>query len=524
MGCVLCDAQQKEFILKDQQTKKEYKRKDSLSTVKFLDSLAENSYYFTGVQSVEHQGNVTYILFDKGQNYSKVMVVLPEETALLLKSNIEQLTHNLDSLKQQISKAYSEKGYVFNRVKSVFLSMENQLPKVKIEVWKGEARTITGFVLKGYTKIPKRFVANLEKEFSGKIYTSGHLQKIASRLTNHTFVSLEKPPQTLFTKDSTQVYLSLQKKKTNSFDGILGFGNQQGNKITFNGNINLDLRNVFNGFERILLYWQRNPQAGQNFDLQADVPYLFRTHLGTSVSMNIYRQDSTFANFRFRPALYYQFSEHQKFGVRGSIELSSVLENSIASTQEFTKKGFGIFYQYLLPSEETLLQYQTKINIEADRLNAYYQNSGTAFRQLQYAIFAEHNLPLTGNHYLNLRVQSALLDTDAEVATNELFRIGGYRSLRGFNEESLFTDFYGWGGIEYRYLVSNQAFFDVFGELASIRNSVLKEHRKLYSLGLGFNFMLPLGLMTFQISNGFQAGSALRFQETRIHWGLISRF
>ncbi len=52
-----------------------------------------------------------------------------------------------------------------------------------------------------------------------------------------------------------------------------------------------------------------------------------------------------------------------------------------------------------------------------------------------------------------------MLDSDGEITTNELFRIGGYNSLRGFNEQSLFTDFYAFGGVEYRYLVSNQAFF-----------------------------------------------------------------
>ena len=51
-----------------------------------------------------------------------------------------------------------------------------------------------------------------------------------------------------------------------------------------------------------------------------------------------------------------------------------------------------------------------------------------------------------------------MLDSDGEITNNELFRIGRYNSLRGFNEQSLFTDFYAFGGVEYRYLVNNQAF------------------------------------------------------------------
>jgi hypothetical protein len=62
-------------------------------------------------------------------------------------------------------------------VKTQFLGFENEIPKVEISVFKGDKRLINGFVLKGYTKVPKRFVKNLEKEFVGKNTTT----KIFSR-------------------------------------------------------------------------------------------------------------------------------------------------------------------------------------------------------------------------------------------------------------------------------------------------------------------------------------------------------
>ena len=54
LGCGLfVKAQQRTFILKDKDTQKEFIKKDSLSAVTFLDSLAQNSYYFTQVVKVE---------------------------------------------------------------------------------------------------------------------------------------------------------------------------------------------------------------------------------------------------------------------------------------------------------------------------------------------------------------------------------------------------------------------------------------------------------------------------------------
>lgn len=517
-------SQQKQFILIDSQTKKEFIKKDSLAAAKFLDSLAENNYYFTKVLNVEKVDKTTKILFDKGENFNEAKVSLPNETAEFLKSKNEIFTKNLDSLKQVINQKYTDEGFAFNRVKTQFLGFENEIPKVEISVFKGDKRLINGFVLKGYTKVPKRFVKNLEKEFVGKKYDNENLLKINSRLENHPFVLLERTPQTLFTKDSTEIYLTLQKKKSNNFDGILGFGNNDRQKISFTGSINLNLKNVFNSFESISLYWQRNQQSGQNFDLQTDIPYLFGSNVGANLNMNIYRQDSTFANVKFRPSLYYQLSAKQKIGARGNFEISSVLDDTYTSGQDFSKKGVGVFYEFIETSEEPLFVYKTKIIGEADLLSSFYQNLDKTFQQTRYFFFAERNFHLKGNHYFNIKAESAMLNSGGEVTTNELFRIGGYNSLRGFNEQSLYTDFYAFGGVEYRYLVSNQAFFDVFGQLANVRNSTLKTTSKLYSFGVGFNFILPIGLMTFQVSNGQEFGNPFKFQDTKIHWGIVSKF
>ena len=112
------------------------------------------------------------------------------------------------------------------------------------------------------------FCEEFRKEFVGKKYDDVNLLKINSRLENHPFLMLEKTPQTLFTKILHKFTFTFQKKKSNNFDGIIGFGNNDKKKFTFTGSINLNLKNVFNSFETISLYWQRNQQSGQNFDLQ----------------------------------------------------------------------------------------------------------------------------------------------------------------------------------------------------------------------------------------------------------------
>lgn len=522
--CVSLQAQQKEFWLIDIQTDQRISVKDSVSAVKFLDSLTQNNFYLTTLKNVIKEENRTEIYFDKGKNFNEANVKLSDEIPENTNLKHEFYTKNLDSLKKHINETYRNKGFTFNRVKTKFLGMKQNIPLVEISLVKGEQRKIDSFVVKGYEKVPKRFVKNLEKDFKGEIYDDKNLIRINQALQNHPFISLEKQPQTLFTKDSTQIFLFLQKRKSNSFDGIIGFGNDKTEKFTFNGSLNVNFRNMFNSFETVNIFWQRNPDKGQTFDLKTDIPYLFKSNLGLDLNVNIYRQDSTFANVKFLPSLYLHLSNRQKLGLRGTFETSSVMDSLYVQGKDFGKKGIGVWYDFTEPTEVALFLHKTKIRASADYVSTNYSKENNMVMQNNLFFSGERNFFITGNHYLNLKAETAMINSKNELVENELLRFGGWNSFRGFNENTLLADFYYYGTAEYRYLVGEQAFFDVFGQYGELNNKTLSARPKLYSFGLGFNFFLPIGLMSFQISNGNQFGNALKFGDTKIHWGILSRF
>lgn len=519
-------AQKKEYWLIDKATGTKRIVPDSANAVKFLDSLAENSYFFTELKEVKNLEDHTEIYYDKGQNFNQAYVRFSDSIMADLKFEKQEIfTKNLDSLKKDINQKYRDKGFAFNRVKTKFVKMEKKtVPSVRISVVPASQRKIDALVFKGYTRLPKQFVKNLNKEYSGKTYDDKNLISLNQSFRNHPFISLEKPPQTLFTKDSTQVFLFTQKRKTNSFDGMLGFGNDKTEKFTVNGTLNIMLKNMFNGFESIGVYWQRNPDKGQTFDLQTDIPYTFGSNVGLNVNVNIFRQDSTYANVKFLPAIYYHLSPRQKLGIRGTFESSVILDSLYTSGKDYSKKGIGLWYQYQNDSEIPLFLYKSNLRLEVDFLKTTYDKTQEKYNQIRYFVSAEHNFNLSGNHYLNLKGESALMSAKNELSTNELFRFGGWNSMRGFNEQSLISDFYAYVGSEYRYLVNDQAFFDVFAQYGQMSNKSLGINPELYSFGFGFNFFLPIGLMSFQISNGNQFGNPFKFNETKIHWGILSRF
>lgn len=522
--CVFFKAQQHEFWLIDIQTQKKTLAKDSIAATKFLDSLSQNNYYLTQLTNVKKDRTKTEIYFDKGKNFNEALVKVDDEIAKNTNHANQFFTKNLDSLKKVINENYRTQGFTFNRVKSKFLRMENNIPQIEITVIKGNPRNIDGFVIKGYEKVPKRFIKNIEKEFQGKKYDDQNLLRINQSLQNHPFLLLEKPPQTLFTKDSTQVFLFLKKKKTNTFDGIIGFGNDNSDKFTFNGSLNVNFKNMFNAFETVNVFWQRNPDKGQTFDLKTDIPYLFKSNFGTNININIYRQDSTFANVKFLPSLYLHLSNRQKLGLRGTFETSVVMDSLYTQAKDFSKKGIGLWYEFNEPSDVQLFLYKTRIRAEADYFSTNYSKENVNVTQNNFYFSGERNFYILGNNYLNLKAETALINSKNELVTNELLRFGGWNSFRGFNENTLLADFYYYGSAEYRYLVGSQSFFDIFAQYGQLNNKNLSLKPKLYSFGIGFNFFLPIGLMTFQISNGNEFGNPVKFSDTKIHWGILSRF
>lgn len=522
--CVFGKAQQHEFWLFDIETQKKTLAKDSIAATKFLDSLSQNNYYLTQLTNIKKEGSKTEIYFDKGKNFNEALVKVDDEIAKNTKLENQFFTKNLDSLKKAINENYRNQGFTFNRVKSKFLRMENNIPQIELTVIKGNPRNIDGFVIKGYEKVPKRFIKNIENEFQGKKYDDQNLLKINNSLQTHPFVILEKQPQTLFTKDSTQIFLFLKKKKTNTFDGIVGFGNDNSNKFTFNGSLNVNFKNMFNAFETVNVFWQRNPDKGQTFDLKTDLPYLFQSNVGTNINLNIYRQDSTFANVKFLPSFYLHASNRQKIGIRGTFETSVVMDSLFTQARDFSKKGIGFWYEFSEPTDVELFLYKTRIRAEADYISTNYSKENFNVNQNNLYFFGERNFYISGNNYLNLKAETALINSKTELVTNELLRFGGWNSFRGFNENALLADFYYYGSAEYRYLIGSQAFFDIFAQYGQLHNKNLSLKPKLYSFGIGFNFFLPIGLMSFQISNGNEFGNTVKFGDTKIHWGILSKF
>ena len=107
-----------------------------------------------------------------------------------------------------------------------------------------------------------------------------------------------------------------------------------------------------------------------------------------------------------------------------------------------------------------------------------------------------------------------------------MFRIGGLRTLRGFDEESIYASTYVIPTIEYRYLFAENSNLLLFTEGAwyeNVSNGAYLSDTP-FSFGAGVNFETKAGILTMTYALGSQLNNPIDLRNGKIHFGLIALF
>src|SRR5690606_22800004 len=137
----------------------------------------------------------------------------------------------------------NQRGNAFARLKlTEFEKTQNETLSATLFVDNGSIRTVDSIAVKGYEKFPRSFLKYYAGIKAGKVFNQKELVAQSENLNSLGFVNTIRPPEALFRKDSTTVYLYLEKQHNNHFDGILGFAtDEETQKLALNGYLNLEL-------------------------------------------------------------------------------------------------------------------------------------------------------------------------------------------------------------------------------------------------------------------------------------------
>ena len=456
---------------------------------------------------------------------STTSIELPPKLSLGLDDNNEILLpfEELPGYLQNIANQFEKAGRSFAEVRLADISVEEDEAEASLVITDSRERTIDKVIVRGYENFPESFVRHALGLKIGSRFTRSKLDRASKAINNLSFADETRAPEVLFTPDSTQVYLYLSRRRSNRFDGIIGFASkEESSGLEFNGYLDLALNNIFNGGETIGLYWKNNGEDRQRFYVQAEVPFIFKSALTPAVNFELYRQDTTFSNVTAHFNLSYLINLKSQLALsvrtESSNDLLTLTNDTIAS---YTNLFLGGSYRLREPSYDEL--FLSRYSLEVEALVGSRNIDSESVSQSRFSLRANYLLSFDSRNHLFFQNQSGLLNS-SDYYANELFRVGGIYNLRGVNEESLFASAFSIFNLEYRYKTSGNSYVYTISDFALIGNELSEEDFNVISFGLGYAFRTKAGILNLSYANGKFENSPFSFENSKVHVKLISYF
>ncbi|WP_157691832.1 hypothetical protein [Polaribacter sp. KT25b] len=497
------------MILEEVDFKKTHNNTTSInSEVNKVSNYLKNIGYFTNtIDSIITIKNKQIAYFSLNEKTKNARIRINNNINLLqTKYKIENKIisipiKKIKALLLEISNSLEKQGRSFSKVQLKNIYIKDKILFGETEILSSEKRNINKLIVKGYKEFPNSYLKNHFNLKLNSVFNQKKIKDISNSTKSIQFIKEIKPPEILFTKDSTILYLYLKKIQNNSFDGIISFTSKENGKVVFNGNINLKLHNILNTGEKFELFWNSIGGERQEFKILTEIPYIFNSTITPEISFSIYKQDSTFLNTNFNSKIKYSITRKLKIGLSYNTETSSELEqpNYINNINNFTNNFIGFQLSYTKPKFD--LFYNNKFSLEINPSIGKRKSKNNTSNQYKLRATTSYIFDINYRNSIYIKNDTGLLNSDTYL-NNELFRIGGANSIRGYNEQSIFTKSYTFFNLEYRFLTTEKSYLYSITDIGKIKEN----NNKLLSFGLGYKFI--------NNSSFFNIGAAISKDQT----------
>lgn len=408
-----------------------------------------------------------------------------------------------------------KQGFALNKIKLKNIQRKNLIIYADLNFKSEKKRSINSIIL-NYTNdnlkdyFPKGHLKQLNKKYLNKTFNQETTEQLYNDLNSFEFISQTKYPEILFTNDSTIIYTYIEKRKANTFDGYIGFSNDENKKTILNGYLDITLLNTLHAGEQFSLYWKSDGNQQKTFNTKLEIPYIFKSPLGIKAQLNIFKQDSTFQNTKTAIDLSYYLNYNSKIYLGYQSTESSDIQNTNNKTISDYKNSYitsSLEYKkidninILFPKKASLNLITGYGKRDTNNTPETIESSNQFFTNLNLS----YNFELNKKNFININSQNFFLNSK-NYLSNELFRFGGMNSIRGFLENSLQANFISSILTEYRYVVSKKLYIHtildhaIYQDLTS--NIDPKKIKNLTGIGLGSAIQTPNGLLKITLTNG----------------------
>lgn len=434
-----------------------------------------------------------------------------------------------------LNNEFSAQGSPFNKIQLKNLRSQNDTLFADIDISNINPRKVDSIVIKGYPRFPKSFAKHFAGIKTGMLYDNTKVIKKASSLNNLPFVAAIKPAEVLFNPEKTTLYLYLEKKNANNFDGFLGFStDEDSGNFVLDGYLNLNLVNNLHFGETFNLAYKSDNEDQTQLNIKAKLPYLFKSPLGLVGQINSFRQKETFSSTELKLGLNYALSPKSEvlagFSSTESADLSDDTAVVGSINRDFDASFLNFQYQFTNRKDNLLFPIKTSFLLDTEIGNRQ-ESLNPKVRQYKLQLKGNYIFQINKRNSIFIQNELRYLNSTNYIA-NELFRFGGILSIRGFEENSLRASFFNVTNTEYRYQLSKTIYAHSIIDFAVVDNQAPRTTNdptpiggdNLTSFGLGIGLLTKSGLFKLNYANGISRNIPFEFNNSKVHFSLTAFF
>ena len=364
---------------------------------------------------------------------------------------------------------------------------------------------------------------------NGDVFNLSDIYEISKNIKKSIFLKEIKPPEYEFVDNFASIYTYVKTESKNSINGLIGIQPSENEKIQFTGNVSLNFLNALNFGEKLKLNWRKMFNSSQNLIGEFSIPFLFNTNIEIIGGLDMIKKDSSFFNLNSKFVLNYilnpDLTSGFLFANNNSTNLlqsnySSTSVNSFGFTADLKKTDnrYNPTKGYLFKTE---LSYGWKQTFTNDTMSNNILRTPNFNGNLQIDTYWN----IIRRTTFKIKLTASSIQNDI-LYQNELIRIGGYKTIRGFNEESIMVSSFILSNFEFRYLLDEKSNVFIFSDFAwteSKTNEFLK-NEYYQSFGFGTNISMKNGLLTFIYGIGRKIDNPFLIRTGKIHLGFTSYF
>lgn len=529
---------------------------------------ADKGYLVSSVDSVWYLQNNVHIDFYVGKKYNWIQLRTNNiDKSLLSKvgfaaKNFAEKPLNIseiDLLKERLLTYYENEGFPFAAVYLDSIAINDDKISASLMVNQGLVYRIDSINNYGKLKLNTKFLQQYLNIINGSVYNREKLKEVDKRMLELPYAQTEQPSSLNMLGSGSILNLYVNNKKSSEVSAIFGFlpdANNTG-KLQVTGDVNLDLKNVFNAGESLLLKYQALQPKSPRLNLGYEKPYFLKSPFGLGFLFELFKKDSSFLQVNAQLGLQLNLTNKQSGKILVQWQTANLLQGGIDTNAiKFNKKlplnidvnsvNVGITYEFrntnyrfnpLTGSDVTLTALTGIKNIKKNNDILALKTTGFNYDKLYDSVKLKSyqlRLKIAAAHYFKISKSSTFktavnigLYSSPTVFRNEVFQIGGYRLLRGFNEESIYATRYAVVTAEYRSLLSLNSylfgFIDIGATQAKFQN--VNAQNFFTGTGLGIAYETKAGLLNLSLAVGKRNDVPFNIrQASKIHFGYVNYF